>query len=138
MLWLDAVERKYVEEVGTSNIFFVIKDELITPPLEGTILPGITRDSVLQLAQDWGYKVSERRITIDEVFAAGEAGILQESFGTGTAAVIAPVGEFCYLDKHVKVNGGEIGTLSKRLFEELQAIQFGHGDDNHKWRVRVG
>ena len=138
VLWLDAVERKYVEEVGTSNIFFVIKDELITPPLEGSILPGITRDSVLQLARDWGYKVSERRITIDEVFAAGESGILQESFGTGTAAVIAPVGEFCYRDKHVKVNGGEIGTLSKRLFEGLQAIQFGYGEDNHKWRVRVG
>jgi branched-chain amino acid aminotransferase len=138
VLWLDAVERRYVEEVGTSNIFFLINNELITPPLEGSILPGITRDSVLQLARDWGYQVSERRITIDEVVAAGKDGSLKESFGTGTAAVISPVGELCYREQHVKINGGATGALAKRLFEELQAIQFGYLDDAHKWRVRVG
>jgi branched-chain amino acid aminotransferase len=138
VLWLDAVERKFVEEVGTSNIFFLINDELITPPLEGSILPGITRDSVLQLARDWGYQVSERRITIDEVIAAGMEGTLQESFGTGTAAVIAPVGEFCYRDQHVQINSGVTGPLAKRLFDELQEIQFGYREDPHKWRVRVG
>lgn len=138
VLWLDAVERRYVEEVGTSNIFFLIDDELITPPLEGSILPGITRDSVIQLARDWGYQVSERRITIDEVVAAGKSGALKESFGTGTAAVISPVGEFCYREQHLQINGGKAGDLAKRLHDELQALQFGYLDDPHKWRVRVG
>ena len=87
----------------------MIDDELITPPLEGSILPGVTRDSVLQLARDWGWRVSERRLAIDEVIAAGESGALQESFGTGTAAVISPVGEFCYRDKHIQINGGQVG-----------------------------
>lgn len=138
VLWLDAVERKYIEEVGTSNIFFLIEDELVTPPLEGTILPGITRDSVLQLARDFGYQVSERRLTIDEVIRASESGTLRESFGTGTAAVIAPVGELCYRDTRIQINGGATGELSKRLYDELQAIQFGYREDPHKWRVRVG
>ncbi|QQG65250.1 branched-chain amino acid aminotransferase [Desulfobulbus oligotrophicus] len=138
VLWLDAVERRYIEEVGTSNIFFLIDGELITPPLEGSILPGITRDSVLQLARDWGYRVSERRLTIDEVIEAGEKGTLQESFGTGTAAVISPVGELFYQDERIRINNGTAGELSTRLFEELQAIQFGTREDPHKWRVRVG
>ena len=138
VLWLDAVERRYVEEVGTSNIFFVIDDELITPPLEGSILPGVTRDSVLQLARDWGWRVSERRLAIDEVIAAGESGALQESFGTGTAAVISPVGEFCYRDKHIQINGGRVGERARRLYDELQAIQFGLREDPHNWRVSVG
>lgn len=138
VLWLDAIERKYVEEVGTSNIFFLIKNELITPPLEGSILPGITRDSVIQLAKDWGYTVTERRITIDEVVAAAEDGTLKESFGTGTAAVIAPVGEFCYKDHCVQVNGCKTGELSQRLFSELQTIQYGHQDDPHQWVIPVG
>jgi len=138
VLWLDAVERRYIEEVGTSNIFFLIDDELITPPLEGTILPGITRDSVLQLARDWGYKVSERRLTINEVFAAGAAGTLRESFGTGTAAVIAPVGELCYRNQTLQINDGKAGPLAQRLYQELQAIQFGTQQDPHNWRVRVG
>jgi len=138
VLWLDAVEHRYVEEVGTSNIFFLIDGKVITPPLEGSILPGITRDSVLKLVRDWGYPVSERRITIDEVIAAGKKGTLQESFGTGTAAVISPVGEFCYRQERVQINGGVAGALSKRLYDELQAIQFGEREDPHKWRVRVG
>lgn len=138
VLWLDAVERKYIEEVGTSNIFFLINSELITPPLEGSILPGVTRDSVLQLARDWGYAVTERRLTIDEVIDASNVGTLQESFGTGTAAVISPVGEFCYRDQHVQINDGKAGPLATRLYTELQAIQFGAQEDPHKWRVRVG
>ena len=138
VLWLDAVHHKYVEEVGTSNIFFLIDGELITPPLEGSILPGITRDSVLQLARDWGYPVDERRITIDEVIEAGKKGTLQESFGTGTAAVISPVGEFAYRDDRITINNGSAGELATRLYDELQAIQFGDREDPHKWRVRVG
>ncbi|MFP7754349.1 branched-chain amino acid aminotransferase [Thermodesulfobacteriota bacterium B35] len=138
VLWLDAVERRYIEEVGTSNIFFVIDSELITPPLGGTILPGITRDSVLQLGRDWGLKVSERPITIDEVVAASEDGTLQEVFGSGTAAVISPIGELCYRDRNIVVNNGETGELSRRFFDALQAIQYGHREDPHGWRVRVG
>ncbi len=138
VLWLDAVERRYIEEVGTSNIFFLINDELVTPPLGGTILPGITRDSVLQLGRDWGMKVSERPITIDEVVAAGKDGSLQEVFGSGTAAVISPIGELRYRDQSIIVNSGETGELSKRFFDELQAIQYGHQEDPHGWRVRVG
>jgi len=138
VLWLDAVEHKYVEEVGSSNIFFLINGEVITPSLEGSILPGITRDSVLQLARDWGYPVKERRISIDEILAAGKDGTLQEGFGTGTAAAISPVGEFCYREERIQINGGVAGALSKRLYDELQAIQFGEREDLHKWRVRVG
>ncbi|KGO33807.1 branched-chain amino acid aminotransferase [Desulfobulbus sp. Tol-SR] len=137
VLWLDACEHRYVEEVGTSNIFFLIDDELITPPLEGSILGGITRDSVLKLADSWGVRTAERKITIDEVLAACEDGRLQESFGTGTAAVISPVGELMYEEKIYQVNRGEIGALSRRLFSELQAIQGGYGDDPFKWVVRV-
>ncbi len=138
VLWLDAVERKYVEEVGTSNIFFLIDDELVTPPLEGSILPGITRDSVIQLARDWGYTVNERQVTIDEVVAGCESGALKESFGTGTAAVIAPVGEFCYRGQTYTVNNSTTGELAKRLYRELQAIQYGDQEDPHNWVVRVG
>lgn len=138
VLWLDAIERRYVEEVGTSNIFFLINDELVTAPLEGSILPGITRNSVIQLAKDWGYTVHERHLSIDEVIAAAKSGALKESFGTGTAAVISPVGELCYKGEPVTVSGGQVGPLSKRLFEELQAVQFGDHQDPHNWRVRVG
>lgn len=138
VLWLDAVERKYVEEVGTSNIFFVIDDELITPPLEGSILGGITRNSVLRLAEDWGCKVLERKITIDEVIEASKNGSLKEVFATGTAAVISPVGEFCYKDEKYPINGGKAGELAKRLFDEIQAIQNGGKEDPYSWVVRVG
>ncbi|MEN8199656.1 MAG: branched-chain amino acid aminotransferase [Thermodesulfobacteriota bacterium] len=138
VLWLDACERKYIEEVGTSNIFFKIGDELITPPLNGSILGGITRDSVIELARSWGVNVVEKRITIDEVVEASENGTLQEAFGSGTAAVIAPVGELCYQEKKVVVADGKTGELSQRLFDELQAIQSGKQDDPFKWIVRVG
>ena len=137
VLWLDAIEHKYIEEVGTSNIFFVINDELVTPPLGGTILAGITRNSVLQLARDWSIKTDERRITIDEVVAAAKDGTLTEAFGAGTAAVISPVGEFCYKGKSIMVNNGETGELSQRLFDGIQALQRGMTPDPHNWLVRV-
>lgn len=138
VLWLDACEHKYIEEVGTSNIFFKIAGELVTPPLGGSILGGLTRDSVIKLAESWGIKVSERKISIDEVLEAKEKGTLEEAFGTGTAAVISPVGEFLYKNTTYTVNNGETGELSTRLFTELQAIQNGTQDDPFKWVVRVG
>ncbi len=138
VLWLDACERKYIEEVGTSNIFVKIDDDLITPPLNGSILAGITRDSVIQLAKSWGVNVVERMISIDEVLAASEDGSLTEIFGTGTAAVISPVGELCYQDKKYTVAGGSTGELSQRLFDELQGIQYGKQKDPFKWTIRIG
>ncbi|WP_136798769.1 branched-chain amino acid aminotransferase [Desulfosediminicola ganghwensis] len=138
VLWLDACEHKYIEEVGTSNIFFMIGDELVTPPLEGSILGGITRNSVLKLAESWGVKTVEREIAIDEVLAATEDGSLKEAFGTGTAAVISPVGELFYKDKAYSINNGETGELSRRLFDELQDIQGGRREDPFNWVVRVG
>ena len=137
VLWLDAIERRYIEEVGTSNIFFLIDDELITPPLTGSILPGITRDSVIRLTKDWGLKVSEKKITIDEVLTANEKGHLQEIFGTGTAAVISPVGELNYKGRVCTINNGETGKLAQKLFDELQAIQNGHKKDPYGWVVEV-
>ncbi len=137
VLWLDACEHKYVEEVGTSNIFFKIGDQLITPPLEGSILGGITRDSVLKLAAGWGIDVVERRISIDEVLTANAEGRLQDVFGTGTAAVISPVGELLYKDRSYVINKGATGALSSRLLTELQAIQRGYQEDPHGWVVPV-
>ncbi len=137
VLWLDAVERKYIEEVGTMNIFFIIDDEIITPPLSGSILPGITRDSVLKLAEGWGHKVIERPITIDEVFAANNEGKLKEIFGTGTAAVISPVGSLYYQEQLCEINGGKTGPLAQKLFDELQGIQYGHKPDPHHWMTSL-
>ncbi len=137
VLWLDAIERRYIEEVGTSNIFFLIDDELITPPLSGSILPGITRDSVLRLTRDWGLKVSEKKISIDDVLSANENGSLQEVFGTGTAAVISPVGEINYKGQICSINKGKTGGLAQKLFDELQAIQNGYQKDPYNWMVEV-
>jgi branched-chain amino acid aminotransferase len=138
VLWLDACEHTYVEEVGTSNIFFRIDDQLITPPLEGAILPGITRDSVIKLTSVWGLSVVERKISVDEVLQANQEGRLREAFGTGTAAVISPVGELLYKGITHKINNGMTGEISARLYTELQAMQKGHVDDPYKWVVRVG
>ena len=137
VLWLDAVERRYIEEVGTMNIFFVIDDEIITPPLGGSILPGITRDSVIQVIKDWGLTVVERRITIDEVLAAQENGSLREIFGTGTAAVISPVGSLHYKGRDCVINHGKTGVLSQRLFDEIQAIQYGAKKDPYGWVTKL-
>jgi len=137
VLWLDAVERKYVEEIGTSNIFFMINGELVTPALSGSILPGITRDSVIRLAGEWGIKVIERAISIDEVVTAIQDGTLQEVFASGTAAVISPVGALNYQGKEYPINGEKTGPLAQRLFDEIQGIQFGAKPDPFGWRVAL-
>jgi branched-chain amino acid aminotransferase len=138
VLWLDACEHKYIEEVGTSNIFFKIDGQLITPPLEGSILGGVTRDSVMKLAAEWGTDVVERRISIDEVLTANSEGRLEEVFGTGTAAVVSPVGELFYNNTSHMINEGKTGELAKRLYKELQAIQYGFQEDPFNWIERVG
>ena len=137
VLWLDAVERRYIEEVGTMNIFFVIGEELITPPLSGSILPGITRDSVIQLAKEWGLAVVERRISIDEVLAAQENGALKEIFGTGTAAVISPVGSLHYKGRDFLINNGKTGDLSQKFFDEIMDIQYGDKVASCAWAIRL-
>ncbi len=133
VLWLDAVERRYVEEVGTMNIFFRIKDELVTPALTGSILPGVTRDSVIQLARHWGIPVTERAITIDEVIDGIRSGDVKEILGTGTAAVVSPVGEICYRDQCHSIHGGGVGEWAQRLYEEIVAIQYGEKEDPFGW-----
>lgn len=133
VLWLDGVEQKYVEEVGAMNIFFVIGDELITPMLSGSILPGITRDSVIQLGRSWGLKVSERKISIDEVIEAQQAGHLKEIFGSGTAAVISPVGELKHGDTIITVGDGRVGPLARRFFDAIQDIQYGLAEGPAGW-----
>ncbi len=133
VLWLDGVEQKYVEEVGSMNILFVIGDELITPMLNGSILPGITRDTVLALGRRWGMKVTERKISIDEVFDAHRAGTLTEVFGSGTAAVISPVGELKYGEKTIHIGQGQPGPVAKRLFDAIMNIQYGRAEDPMQW-----
>ena len=137
VLWLDAKEKKYVEEIGTSNAFFKIDDEIYTSSLIGTILPGITRASMIEVMKEWGYKVNETRFTIDEIFKAGEEGRLEEVFATGTAAVISPVGELYWNDKKLVINNGEIGELSQKLYDELYGIQTGEIEDKRGWTVPV-
>jgi branched-chain amino acid aminotransferase len=122
-----------VEEVGSMNIFFVIDQQIITPALTGSILPGITRDSVIQLAKKWGLPVSERRIGIDEVFQAHSSGKLQEIFGTGTAAVISPVGELKYKDMEIHIGNGEAGPMARKFFTTLMGLQYGKTDDFMGW-----
>jgi branched-chain amino acid aminotransferase len=136
-LWLDAKEHKYVEEVGTMNMFFLINEEVITAPLDGSILPGITRDSVIDLVKGWGMKVSERSLTIDEIVEAARNGTLKEAFGTGTAAVISPVGQMTYKGEDHIVAGGKMGDLSQKLYDEIVALQYGEKADNHGWVERI-
>jgi len=133
VLWLDGVEQKYVEEVGAMNIFFVIGDELVTPMLSGSILPGITRDSVLELGRSWGMAVSERKISIDEVIEAHTSGQLKEIFGSGTAAVISPVGELKYENTVISVGDGRVGPLAHRFFQTIQEIQYGTIEAPRGW-----
>ncbi len=137
VLWLDAAERKYVEEVGTMNIFFMINDALVTPGLTGSLLPGITRRSVLELASHWGMKTEQRPVTIDEVTQAAEDGQLTEMFGSGTAAIISPVNEFCYKDVPYLLAGPQPGPVAVKLFEKLLAIQCGEEKDSFGWTVEV-
>jgi branched-chain amino acid aminotransferase len=133
VLWLDGVEQRYVEEVGSMNIFFVIGDEIITPALNGSILPGITRDSVIELTRSWGLNMVERKISIDEVMDAHKKGSLKEIFGSGTAAVISPVGELKCGEKVITIGEGNVGPLAGRLFEAIQDIQYGRVPDPMDW-----
>jgi branched-chain amino acid aminotransferase len=133
VLWLDAVERRFVEEVGTMNFFVRIGDEVITPPLEGTILPGVTRESVITLLRARGITVTERRIAIDEIRAAQSAGTLREVFGTGTAAVVSPVGVLGFAEGDLVVADGQPGELARTLHDEVVAIQRGDAPDRFGW-----
>ena len=137
VLWLDAAEHRYVEEVGQMNIFFRFRDRVVTPLLSGTILPGVTRESVIRLLADRGVAVEERRIAIDEVAAAARSGGLVEAFGAGTAAVISPVGRIAWDDEVVEINGNLAGDLTRALHEEITGIQTGRVADRHGWTVTV-
>ena len=137
VLWLDGVERKYIEEVGAMNIFFKIDGKIVTPMLNGSILPGITRNSVIQLCKDWGYDVEERRISVDELIEAQKSGRLEECFGTGTAAVISPVGKLRYKDDVMTINNNIIGEVSQKLYNTITGIQWGKIEDTNKWTVEV-
>lgn len=137
VLWLDGVEREYIEEVGAMNIFFKIDGKIVTPMLNGSILPGITRNSVIQLCKSWGYEVEERKISVDELIEAQNTGKLDECFGTGTAAVISPVGKLRYKDDVMTINNGEIGPVSQKLYDNLTGIQWGKLPDPFGWRVEV-
>lgn len=137
VLWLDGVERKYIEEVGAMNIFFKINGTIVTPKLNGSILPGVTRDSVIQLCKQWGLPVEERRISIDEVYEAYQNGTLEEVFGTGTAAVISPVGELRWEEHIMPVQDGGIGEVSQRIYDTLTGIQLGKVEDTNNWTVEV-
>lgn len=133
VLWLDGVHRRYIEEVGAMNIFFRFRDELVTPSLAGSILPGITRSSIITLAQDMGLKVSERPVAVDEVFEAYDRGELLEVFGSGTAAVVSPVGEMKWQDRNIVIGGGKTGELAQKLYDQLTGIQLGRLNDPHNW-----
>ncbi len=137
VLWLDAREHRFVEEVGTMNLFARIGDELITPPAGDSILAGITRDSVLTLAKDWGLKATMRPLSLDELFSAGRKGTLKELFGTGTAAVIAPVAELASATESVQVPTPNESSWCTRFRDEITGIQYGTRPDRHKWLTAV-
>jgi branched-chain amino acid aminotransferase len=137
VLWLDAIKKRYVEEVGTMNILFVINGALATPNLGGSILPGITRDSVLTLAKDWDLPVQERPITIDEVMSAHKDGSLQEIFGSGTAAVISPVSHLAWKDNVLTVGDGKVGPMAQKFYDAITDIQYGRSEDPFGWIVPV-
>lgn len=137
VLWLDGVERKYIEEVGAMNVLFKIDGKVVTPKLNGSILPGITRRSCLELLRDWGYVVEERLVTAEELFEAAKAGKLEEAWGSGTAAVISPIGVLAWEDQQVTINGGKIGDLSQKLYDTLTGIQWGKEADPYGWSVKL-
>ena len=136
-LWLDGVERKYIEEVGSMNVFFKIGGEIVTPALQGSILSGITRMSIIELLKSKGYSVLERKLSIDELVQAFKEGKLEEAWGTGTAAVISPIGELKYGDLVMPINDGEIGEVSQMLYDTLTGIQWGKIEDTFGWTTKV-
>jgi branched-chain amino acid aminotransferase len=133
VLWLDGVERKYIEEVGSMNVMFKINGEIITPSLTGSVLPGITRKSCIEVLRDQGYTVSERLLSIDELTEAMKNGTLEEAWGCGTAAVVSPIGRLCYQDVEYTVNNGEIGPVTQALYDTLTGIQWGKIEDPYHW-----
>ena len=137
VLWLDGVHRKYIEEVGAMNVMFKINGRILTPDLNGSVLDGITRRSCIQLLKDWGYEVEERRISAQELFEAAENGQLEEAWGTGTAAVVSPIGELAMEDKKVTVSNNRIGEITQRLYDELTGIQWGRVADPHGWTMKL-
>lgn len=137
VLWLDGVEKKYIEEVGSMNVFFKINGEVVTPALNGSILEGITRKSIIEMLKYWGVPVIERRVSMEELKEAHATGDLEEAFGTGTAAVISPIGEFNWKDEKFIVNEGKTGELSKRLYDTLTGIQTGTTEDPFNWVVTI-
>jgi branched-chain amino acid aminotransferase len=137
VLWTDAAEHRALEEVGTMNMVVRIKDEFVTPPLEGTILSGVTRDSIITLLREWGFRVSERPVGMEEIISAHGRGDLREIFGCGTAAVITPVGELGWKGESLIVNNGKPGEVSERLFTAITDIQYGRAPDPHEWMTPV-
>jgi branched-chain amino acid aminotransferase len=138
VLWLDGAERKYIDEVGTMNVMFKIAGQIVTPSLsDGTILPGVTRDSVLKLLQSWGIPTQERRITLEELHKAASDGTLEEAFGTGTAAVVSPIGELNIHGQKVAISNGQIGPLTQKIYDSLTAIQWGRAEDTFGWTMEV-
>ena len=138
VLWLDGVEQRYIEEVGSMNMMFVYEDKrIVTPMLNGSILPGITRDSVLKLAKSLGYETEEKRMPIDEVIADAKAGKLTEAFGTGTAAVVSPVNKICFKGDVVNIGDGGIGKITQKLYDTLTGIQWGTVEDAMHWTTQI-
>ncbi len=137
VLWLDGVHRQYIEEVGSMNVMFKINGEIVTPELNGSVLPGITRKSCIELLRSWGYPVSERLLSVEELMTAAQNGSLEEAWGTGTAAVVSPIGEIAYKDQKFTVSGGNIGELTQRLYDTLTGIQWGKVEDPFGWVVKV-
>lgn len=137
VLWLDGIEHKYIEEVGAMNIFFKIDGKIVTPMLNGSILPGVTRASVIELCKSWGYDVEERKISVDELYDAANNGKLEEVFGSGTAAVISPVGTLKFGEKVFEINGGKIGEVSQKVYDTITGIQTGKIEDSFGWTVEV-
>ena len=137
VLWLDGVERKYIEEVGAMNVMFKIDGEIVTPKLTGSILPGITRKSCLEILRNEGYRVSERLLSLDELGEALKNGKLEEAWGCGTAAVVSPIGELCYKDEKYIINENKIGPVTQHLYDTLTGIQWGRREDTYGWTVAV-
>ena len=137
VLWLDGVERKYIEEVGAMNIFFKINGTVVTPQLNGSILPGITRRSAIELCREWGIPVEERKISVDEIVEAARTGAMEECFGTGTAAVVSPVGELRYENEKMSITGGKIGPVTQRIYDTITGIQLGKIEGPEGWSVEV-
>ena len=137
VLWLDGVHRKYIEEVGAMNVMFKIDGKIVTPALLGSVLPGITRKSCIELLKDWGYTVEERLISVDELISALKEGRLEEAWGTGTAAVVSPIGKLMYNDVEYVINDGQIGRLTKELYDILTSIQWGKTEDKYGWIVKI-